>query len=179
MPTKIEWTDETWNPVTGCSKQSEGCRNCYALREWTRLSANPKTVYYGRKFTDVQCHPERLNQPLRWTRPRMIFVNSMSDLFHEAVPDDFVDRIFTVMAMTPRHTYQILTKRPERMLRYLSNLQSVAQNHAKFAGTDCNPFHILSKRYLARYQSHVKSQPNSTWPLSNALLRRKPHTKDR
>lgn len=179
MPTKIEWTDETWNPVTGCSKLSEGCRNCYALREWARLSANPKTVYYRREFTDVQCHPERLNQPLRWTRPRMIFVNSMSDLFHEAVPDDFVDRIFTVMAMTPRHTYQILTKRPERMLRYLFNLQSVAQNHAKFAGTDCNPFHILSKRYLARYQSHVKSQPNSTWPLSNALLRRKPHTKDR
>src|SRR3546814_2023871 len=76
--TGIEWTDATWNPVTGCAKVSQGCKNCYALRDWPRMSANPKTVYYGRAFTDVQCHPERLGQPIRWKRPRRVFVNSMS-----------------------------------------------------------------------------------------------------
>jgi protein gp37 len=95
--TKIEWTEATWNPVTGCSKVSEGCRNCYALRHWPRLAGNDKTVYYGRKFTDVQCHPERLDQPLRWTKPRRIFVNSMSDLFHPDVPDDFILKVFNIM----------------------------------------------------------------------------------
>lgn len=114
----IQWTDATWNPVTGCTKVSAGCKNCYAERDWARLSANPKTVYYGRKFTDVRCHPERLDQPLRWKKPRMIFVNSMSDLFHEDVPGSFIDQVFAVMALSPWHIYQILTKRPERMMRY-------------------------------------------------------------
>ena len=119
---RIEWTEATWNPVTGCSKVSQGCVNCYALRDWARMSANPNTVYHGRKFTDVQCHPERLDQPLRWTKPRRVFVNSMSDLFHESVPDDFIDRVFAVMALCPRHTFQVLTKRPERMHEYLTAL---------------------------------------------------------
>ncbi len=122
MSTNIEWTDETWNPTTGCSKVSQGCKNCYALREWPRLAANPKaTAYFGREFTDVACHPERLDAPLRWTKPRKIFVNSMSDLFHEDVPDDFIDRVFAVMALSPQHTFQILTKRPERMLAYMTH----------------------------------------------------------
>jgi protein gp37 len=116
---KIEWTQATWNCVTGCSKVSEGCRNCYALRDWARLSANPNTVYHGRKFTDVQCHPERLDQPLRWTKPRRVFVNSMSDLFHESVPDAFIDQVFAVMALAKQHVFQVLTKRPERMRDYL------------------------------------------------------------
>ncbi|MHB0927750.1 MAG: DUF5131 family protein [Candidatus Nanopelagicales bacterium] len=120
MPTHIEWTDETWNPVTGCSKVSQGCKHCYALREWPRLAANPATAYFGREFTDVACHPERLDAPLRWAKPRKIFVNSMSDLFHESVPDDFIDRVFAVMALCPQHTFQVLTKRPERMLRYMT-----------------------------------------------------------
>lgn len=115
----IEWTDATWNPVTGCSKVSEGCRNCYAKRDWPRISANPKTVYHGREFEEVRCHPERLNQPLRWKRPRRIFVNSMSDLFHPAVSDDFLNLIFSTMEATD-HAYQILTKRPERMKEYLT-----------------------------------------------------------
>lgn len=118
--TGIEWTNATWNPVTGCAKVSQGCKNCYALRDWPRLAAVSSTVYYGRKFTDVQCHPERLDQPLRWKRPRMIFVNSMSDLFHEDVPFEFIDQVFAVMAMATRHTFQVLTKRPERMREYLS-----------------------------------------------------------
>ena len=117
--TGIAWTDATWNPVTGCSKVSQGCKHCYAEREWARLSANPKaTAYYGRAFTDVACHEDRLDQPLRWSKPRMIFVNSMSDLFHEDVPDEFIDRVFAVMALAEKHTFQVLTKRPARMLRW-------------------------------------------------------------
>ena len=130
MTTKIEWTDATWNQTTGCTKVSGGCKHCYAERTWQRLSANPKTVYFGRKFTDVQCHPERLEQPLHWTNPRRIFVNSMSDLFHEDVPYEFIAKVFAVMARCPQHTFQILTKRPERMKVFMmsssySNLPNV------------------------------------------------------
>lgn len=120
--TGITWTDATWNPVTGCTKVSQGCKHCYAEREWVRLSANPKaTAYYGRAFTDIACHEDRLDQPLRWKKPRMIFVNSMSDLFHEDVPDVFIDKVFAVMALAEQHVFQVLTKRPERMLAYLSD----------------------------------------------------------
>jgi protein gp37 len=118
--TGIAWTNATWNPVTGCTKVSQGCKHCYAEREWGRLSANPKaTTYYGREFTDIQCHPDRLTEgPVRWRKPRMIFVNSMSDLFHEKVPFEFIDEVFEVINCSPMHTFQILTKRPERMLEY-------------------------------------------------------------
>ncbi|CDQ10581.1 Phage Gp37Gp68 family protein [Acidithiobacillus ferrivorans] len=119
--TGIAWTDASWNPVTGCTKVSQGCKHCYAEREWARLSANPKaTTYYGRAFTDVACHEDRLDQPLRWSKPRMIFVNSMSDLFHEDVPDAFIDKVFAVMALAEKHVFQVLTKRPERMFAYLT-----------------------------------------------------------
>src|SRR5512138_1319358 len=107
--TTIEWTDATWNPITGCWKVSAGCKNCYAERVF------PRTYGRERKFSDVMCHEDRLAQPLHWKQPRRIFVNSMSDLFHEDVPFGFIDNIFAVMALTPQHTYQILTKRPERM----------------------------------------------------------------
>lgn len=121
--TGITWTNTTWNPVTGCSKVSAGCANCYAERDWARLANNPKLPdYQGRKFTDIMCHDNRLDQPIRWTRPRMIFVNSMSDLFHEDVPFEFIDKVFAVMAATPHHTYQILTERPERMKQYILSL---------------------------------------------------------
>lgn len=117
--TNITWTNATWNPVTGCSKVSTGCANCYAERDWARLSNNPKLPdYQGRKFTDVMCHENRLDQPIRWTRRRMIFVNSMSDLFHEDVPYNFIDKVMKVILECPRHTFQILTKRPERMKQY-------------------------------------------------------------
>jgi protein gp37 len=106
---KIEWTDATWNPVTGCSKVSAGCQNCYGEREFPR-------TYPGRKFTDVRVHPERLDQPLRWKRPRKIFVDSMGDLFHETLKPADVYRIFMVMWGAHWHTFQILTKRPKRML---------------------------------------------------------------
>ncbi len=113
MSSKIQWTDETWNPVTGCTKVSAGCKNCYAETVAKRFWGN-------RKFTDVQLHPDRLEQPLHWKKPRMIFVNSMSDLFHEDIPFDFIDKIFAIMWQTPQHTYQILTKRPARMLEYMT-----------------------------------------------------------
>lgn len=115
---KIEWTDATWNPVTGCTRVSEGCRNCYIER-------TPAFRIQRRKFehgtTGVQLHPDRLDQPLKWKRPRRIFVNSLSDLFHEDVPDEFIARVFQVAALTPEHTYQILTKRPERMLKWATD----------------------------------------------------------
>lgn len=117
--TKIVWTDATWNPVTGCTKVSQGCKHCYAERDWARLVHMP--AFSGRAFTDVACHPERLDQPLHWKKPRRIFVNSMSDLFHEDVPDEFIDQVFAVMAQSPQHTFQVLTKRPERMREYMNH----------------------------------------------------------
>ena len=111
----IEWTDATWNPITGCTKVSAGCKHCYVERDWARLSANPKTVYYGRPFTTVQYHHERLGQPLQWKKPRRIFVNSMSDLFHNEVNLAEISRVFYVMQTADWHQYQVLTKRAKRM----------------------------------------------------------------
>ena len=110
--TGIEWTDATWNPVTGCTKVSAGCKNCYAERIFKR-------PYPDREFTDVWCHPERLYQPLHWRKPQRIFVNSMSDLFHESVPFFFISQVFEIMEMAERHTFQILTKRPKRALEFM------------------------------------------------------------
>lgn len=113
--TTIQWTDETWNPVTGCSRVSEGCRHCYIER-------TPPFRMAGRTLGDpVQLHPDRLDAPLHWKKPRRVFVNSLSDLFHEDVPDEFIDRVFATMAMTRRHTYQVLTKRPLRLLKYMQS----------------------------------------------------------
>jgi len=114
--TKIEWSDATWNPVTGCSKVSEGCRNCYAMKFAERWRGTPG--HYFENGFDITFRPNKQDQPLRWKRPRKIFVNSMSDLFHPDVPFDFIDKVFAVMALAPHHTFQILTKRPERMKEY-------------------------------------------------------------
>ncbi|WP_446807997.1 DUF5131 family protein [Methylomonas sp. 2BW1-5-20] len=116
--TGIEWTEATWNPVTGCTKVSQGCKHCYAERDWGRMAKVP--AYIGRKFTDVRWHYDRLEIPSRWKKPRLIFVNSMSDLFHESVPFDFILQVFEVMIEADWHTYQILTKRPERMLEFVN-----------------------------------------------------------
>lgn len=122
--TGIEWTDATWNPVTGCAKVSAGCKHCYAEREWPRMT-RLVPAYAGREFTDVRTHADRLNQPIRWAKRRMIFVNSMSDLFHPAVPDYFIDSVFGVMwaCLYGRneqdgHIFQVLTKRADRMRDY-------------------------------------------------------------
>lgn len=127
----IEWTDLTWNPVVGCSIASAGCKNCYAMRMAARLQAMGHEKYdgltkrskRGAVWTDkVRCHEDSVETPLIWKKPRRVFVNSMSDLFHPDVPSDFVRRIWSVMERTPQHHYQILTKRPQRMAQLLNEI---------------------------------------------------------
>lgn len=126
----IEWTQATWNPIVGCTRVSAGCDHCYAVTMTHRLETMEHTKYAGltvlnprgdRHFNGkVRCVPEALEIPLRWRKPRRIFVNSMSDLFHAKVPFEFIDKVFAVMALCPQHTFQILTKRPERMAEYFN-----------------------------------------------------------
>lgn len=116
---KIEWTDSTWNPVTGCTKASAGCLHCYAETMTRRLTAMG-VAKYAQGFK-VAVHEDSLDEPLKWRKPRNIFVCSMSDLFHKDVPFDFVDKVMAVIAKTPQHRYQILTKRAERMQEYFQN----------------------------------------------------------
>lgn len=115
MGTGIQWTDETWNPVTGCDRVSAGCVNCYA-------AGVAKRFWGDRPFSDVQFHPERLEQVKRWRKPRRVFVDSMGDIFHGSVTDEQLDRIFAAMYFAKRHTFQVLTKRPERMVAYIPEL---------------------------------------------------------
>lgn len=124
--TKIEWTDETWNPVTGCTKISPGCKNCYAERMARRLAGRYGYPEQPNHFK-VTLHPDRLDQPLRWREPRMIFVNSMSDLFHEDVPFDFISKVMDVIERAPQHTFQVLTKRPAHIKQwaYWDNPQTI------------------------------------------------------
>jgi protein gp37 len=125
----IEWTDATWNPTTGCDRTSPGCDNCYALTLAKRLKAmgsdryqnegDPRTSGPGFKLT---MHEDAIDAPRRWKHPRLVFVNSMSDLFHEDVTEDFIQRVFAVMCETPHNTYQVLTKRTKRLTRIAPNL---------------------------------------------------------
>ena len=142
MPSKIEWTDETWNPVLGCTKVSPGCLgdHCYAERITERFGRGP--------FSEVTLHPERLEQPKHWLRPRLVFTCSMSDLFHSRVPWDFLLDVFQVMACTPQHTYQVLTKRPGRMAHFASHVLPMAGRlwpSNVWAGTS-----VESQRYAHR-----------------------------
>ncbi len=117
---RIEWTEATWNPVTGCSKVSPGCAHCYAetfAERWRGVPGHP----YEQGF-DLRLWPERLEVPLRWRRPRVVFVNSMSDLFHEDIPDEYVAEVFDVMIRAKQHTFQILTKRHERLVELAPQL---------------------------------------------------------
>lgn len=154
--TGIEWTDATWNPVTGCAKVSQGCKHCYAEREWPRMT-KLVPAYAGREFTDVRTHADRLDQPLRWKRPRKVFVNSMSDLFHQDVPFEFIDRVFAVMALSKQHVFQVLTKRPDRMREYMHRLGRSAKILDDAARTLGYTFEFAGK-YMV------------TWPLPNIWL---------
>jgi len=127
--TQIEWTDATWNPVTGCSKITRGCDNCYAERFSERFRSVPDHPFEN--GFEVTLRPERLAQPLRWRRPQRIFVNSMSDLFHKEIPKPFIDSVFDTMEAARWHTFQVLTKRSSLVARYLRYRYSdnIAPNH--------------------------------------------------
>jgi protein gp37 len=118
---KIEWTEATWNPVTGCSKVSAGCKNCYAERLAKRLHAMGNQRY--KNGFEVTLHDDVVDLPKAWRAPRIIFVNSMSDLFHKDVPVSFIKRVFRTMWQCPQHTFQILTKRSQRLLELAPNLK--------------------------------------------------------
>lgn len=168
--TKIEWSDATWNPITGCSVLSPGCTNCYAMKlAGGRLRHDPTRAGLTRQSRggpvwtgEVRFNESMLDLPLRWKRPRKIFVCAHGDLFHENVPFEWIDRVYAVMALCPQHTFQVLTKRPQRMLDYLINGQSrhgVARQALKHTGRrhpgghDCDP-----------------EVCNATFPLPNVWL---------
>ncbi|MCL4533352.1 MAG: phage Gp37/Gp68 family protein [Deltaproteobacteria bacterium] len=111
---KIEWTESTWNPVTGCTKISDGCANCYAEKLALRLKEMGQKKYSN--GFNITLHPETINEPLKWKKPRMVFVCSMSDLFHKDIPSDFILKVFKTMNNAGRHIFQVLTKRPQRLL---------------------------------------------------------------
>lgn len=162
--TGIRWTTSTWNPIAGCSKVSPGCANCYAetlslrygrsLLPWTPANAEVNVVF----------HPERLALPLRWPDPRRIFVNSMSDVFHELAPVDYIARIFAIMARADRHTFQVLTKRPERQAEIVGDpsFRALVDEHLA-AGTDVP----ARGKTLGRPWPTMFETP---WPLPNVWL---------
>lgn len=150
----IEWTNATWNPVAGCSIATAGCTNCYAMRMAYRLSAmgmpkykgltrksGKRTVWTGK----VRLDEKALTEPLRWRKPRLVFVNSMSDLFHPGVPDAFIARVWAVMAATPQHTYQVLSKRPERMQALLSDTKRFPVLSNVWLGTSVEDRAVLAR----------------------------------
>jgi protein gp37 len=175
--TGIEWTQgddgtpgATWNPVTGCTKVSPGCDHCYAETFAERWRGTPG--HHFENGFDVTLRPERLDQPLRWKRPRRIFVNSMADLFHEAVPDEFLHRVFAVMAMASQHTFIVLTKRHARMRSFLQDDCKCGSGHVPgihlrsamdWAGTRHSPTYVPGVVGGEVYHHRA-------WPLPNVWL---------
>lgn len=148
--TQIEWTNSTWNPVTGCARVSPGCEHCYAERLTKRFGRGP--------FSEINMHFGRLAEPLRWRRPQMVFTCSMSDLFHPKVPWDFILNVFSVMEATPQHTYQVLTKRPGRMAYFANYVLAYHGHHWPsnvWAGTS-----VESQKYVPRLKvlAHVPAR---------------------
>lgn len=179
----VEWTrtyleddsyipGATWSPVTGCTKKSSGCKNCYAEREVeTRWSKNPLSVFYGRAFTDVRCHPEQLGKILRWRKGRRIFVCPRADLFHEEIPFEFIAAVFGAMAIAAQHTFLITTKRPERMSAFFEWLSHEADRVPGSSG----PVSLCLSKLLTLgedFPHNVGSIAPETiaWPLSNVHL---------
>ncbi len=180
----IEWTEKTLNPTTGCDKISAGCDNCYALLMAKRLKAMGQAKYQndGHPVTSgpgfaLTMHPDVLSEPLRWTKPATVFVNSMSDLFHAKVTREFLARFWAVMAATPQHTYQILTKRPARMARILNDLCDCGAGHRpgvhfksamSWAATQHSPTYVpgLTSRAGRLAMTHL----DEMMPLPNVWL---------
>lgn len=159
----IEWTDATWNPVRGCKKVSPGCRACYAetfAERWRGVAGHP----YEQGF-DPRLVPEKLGEPLGWKRPRRVFVNSMSDLFGEFVPYEYIAAVFGVMAAAPRHTFQVLTKRAERMGRWFENVARL-DYCAVMADNALEPFLPRAERAM----HFAPGRGAQTWPLPNVHL---------
>lgn len=162
--TTIEWTDVTWNPVAGCTILSPGCTNCYAMRMAARLDAMGVAKYRGltrksggrAKWTGkVRIDASTVYLPLSWRKPRMVFVNSMSDLFHEEVPDEFIARIWSVMESAAQHTFQILTKRPERMAHLTGTRLDILPN--VWLGTSIEDANYLNRlTYLRSTRATVR-----------------------
>lgn len=176
--TSIEWTDKTWNPVTGCTKVSEGCRNCYADRLHTRFykghqKGSPVPPCYQTPFTQVMTWPDKLKLPLRWRKPSRIFVNSMSDLFHKDVPFEFIAAVWGVMAACPQHTFQVLTKRPERAVEFFEWLEDRAVALSKVFPHDgmlWKVHHLMRALAMERgvgFQTNLATTP---FPLPNVAL---------
>lgn len=165
--TKIEWTEATWNPMSGCTKISAGCANCYAETMANRLKAMG-TKGYENGFA-VTLHPEKLGEPLKRKKPTMYFVCSMGDLFHEDVPFYFIDEMFAIMALTPQHTYQILTKRPEEMRDYFKleyngyKMTAYASRKIKVKGINRSSTKEIGEAYTLFESENIL-------PLSNVWL---------
>jgi protein gp37 len=179
--TGIQWTEATWNPVVGCEHVSAGCDNCYAASlasgRLAHVPAYAGLASGGRFNGKVRLLPDRLDQPLRWTRPRMIFVNSMSDLFHKDIPDEFIAQVFAVMALTPRHTYQILTKRHARMRSLVSDpafrqaVHEVAWNLDREGRFD--PYRYADDEIIPAHYirpAAYRDDDSDWWPLPNVWL---------
>ena len=168
--TKIEWSEEVWNPATGCTKVSQGCKNCYAETLTQRYAGRPGWPTEFKPWTpanaaeNVVLHPSRLEDPFKWKTPRRVFVNSMSDLFHEEIPDEFIDKVFAVMALTPQHTYQVLTKRPERMRAYMTK-ERTAHFDDGTPVTPRNPYH--SADFVLWAETAITE--NAAWPIRKAM----------
>lgn len=184
---KIEWTNTTWNPLVGCSKKSAGCKNCYAIRMAMRLATMPHSrVAYdgiaekGNWTGVVRLIEDRIDQPLKWRKPRMVFVNSMSDLFHPDVPFEWVNRIFAVMALAHKHTFQILTKRPDRMAEYFDEEEDRWMEIGTDIGAYCPRGGWIGKRAdkLVEQSHGVKENElgeysdvgQEGWPLPNVWI---------
>ena len=170
--TTIEWTDATWNPVAGCAIVSPGCSNCYAMRMAARLEAMGQDKYRGLTRRSggravwkgrVRCDERALDIPQSWSKPRKVFVNSMSDLFHEDVPASFVANVWSVMEDTPRHIYQILTKRPDRMREIVPELPVLPN---VWLGTS-----IESGDYLFRTRGFTRNRRRNPLRLIRAFAR--------
>jgi protein gp37 len=176
---EIEWTDATWNPIRGCSVVSEGCRNCYAMSVAARFSGEGYP-YEGLAYRNesgahwtgkVKLIDEHLEDPLRWKRPRRIFVNSMSDLFHESIPTEWILRIFEVMAYAKQHVFQVLTKRPERM-KYLLHYP----DDGKFHGDSAEHHRLLMTQPLSNVWLGVSCEDQKTADGRIPLLLQTPAT---
>ena len=155
MSTKssIEWTEQTWNPATGCTKVSPGCQNCYAEAMARRLKGIG-VKGYEKGFT-LTLHPDRLNEPLMRKKPAIYFVNSMSDMFHEDIPDDYIQQVFDVIKSVPQHTFQILTKRAERM-EYFFNSNDVPANAWIGVSVENKEYGIPRIEYLRNIKAHIR-----------------------